>query len=117
MKLLTLILILLFPLCSFADEVKYTNKSIVNAIFLAEGGYKAQYLYGIRSIPYKDEAEARQIARNTVKNQRRRHAKHKCDKSYLECLSARYAPLEAQNDPKGLNANWLKNVLYFLNRK
>jgi len=27
----------------------------------------------------------------------------------------RWAPLKAENDPKNLNANWLKNVNYFMN--
>ena len=116
MKLIYIIIICL-ALILFAcllEGAEIPDNQIVNAIFKAEGGYKADYLYGIRSVKYKDIAEARQICLNTVRNQRRRHFKHKCDRNYLECLSARYAPLNAKNDPKGLNRNWLKNVKFFL---
>lgn len=97
---------------SVADEID--ENKLADAIFLSEGGYKAQYLYGIRSVHYKDEAEARHICLNTIRNQRKRHAKHNCGVEYLVCLRNRYAPLQAKNDPKGLNSNWLKNVRYFL---
>ena len=110
------ILIIWLLVCGSCYGSDWTNAEIVNAIFKAEGGYKATYLYGIRSISYKDEAEARRICFNTVKNQRIRHFKHTCGKTYMVCLRDRYCPLEAKNDPKGLNSNWLKNVMYFLRK-
>ncbi len=117
------ILVILFVLClafclahSLVYKTDWTNTEIVEAIFKAEGGYKATYLYGIRSVKYEDEAEARQICLNTVINQRRRHSKHDCGKDYLVCLRDRYCPLQAKNDSLGLNSNWLKNVRYFLKR-
>ena len=82
---------LIFGLCVLAFG--YTDTDLVNAIFKAEGGAKAQYLYGIRSVKYKDANEARKICFNTVRNNRKRFAnqtKHK------------------------LNQYWLKNVKYFL---
>jgi len=110
------ILILLLLICSVASAEKIDDLKLVDAIFIAEGGYKATYLYGIRSIPYKDESDARQICLNTVRNQRKRHAKHTCGLTYLECLANRYCPVGAKNDPKGLNRHWLKNVLYYYNK-
>lgn len=98
-------------------EENWSNEQIVNAVYLAEGGAKAQYAYGIRSIPYKTIAEARQICFNTVRNQRKRHAKHDCKLTYLQCLARRYCPIKADNDPKGLNSHWLKNVIYFLKKE
>lgn len=35
---------------------------------------------------------------------------------FLEFLAARYAPIGAENDPRCLNRNWLKNVRYFYNK-
>ena len=35
-------------------------------------------------------------------------------KPYLVYLANRYAPVGAANDPDGLNINWLKNVVYWL---
>ncbi|MBM4137500.1 MAG: hypothetical protein FJ241_11825 [Nitrospira sp.] len=96
----------------------YTDDQIADAIFLAEGGYKAKYLYGIVSVKYKDEAEARKICLNTIRNNRKRYDDygHKQYPTYLEFLQSRYCPIGASNDPKNLNKNWLKNVRYFLER-
>lgn len=93
----------------------YTDDQIADAIFKAEGE-NATYLYGIRSVKYQDEEEARQICLNTIRNNRRRYKDygHKEFSTYLEFLAARYCPVGAKNDPKGLNKNWLKNVKYFL---
>lgn len=33
----------------------------------------------------------------------------------LESFSKRWAPVGAQNDPQGLNNNWLKNAKYYMN--
>ena len=96
----------------------YTDEEIVDAIYMAEGGSDATYLYGIRSVPYDTPEEARRICFNTVRNNRRRYAEygHKTFDTYLEFLASRYAPVGASNDPRNLNANWLKNVKYFLKR-
>jgi len=94
----------------------WTDTEIVEAIWKAEGGAKATYAYGIRSVKYKDKAEARRICFNTVRNQRRRHKAHDCKLTYLECLSKRYAPIGCDNDT-GSNKFWLKNIKYFLNEK
>jgi len=86
----------------------------VNAIYHAEGADKADYLYGIRSVPYDTPEEARRIAGNTVRNNYARWQRAGKKEPYLLFLRNRYAPLEAGNDPLGLNSNWLKNVGYFL---
>lgn len=112
--ILLVFLLIAIPLC-FAEV--YSDIEIVNAIYQAEGGANAQYLYGIRSIKYDTPREARQICLNTVQNQRRRHSAHICGISYLECLAKRYCPSGAGNDPQGLNKNWLGNVRYFLTIK
>lgn len=108
------VMLLLATVCSGAEikSVVYVDK-LVDAIFQAEGGYKADYLYGIRSVSYRDEAEARRICMNTVVNQVKRHSAHDCGLSYFECLANRYAPNGVRNDPKGLNRHWLGNVMYF----
>lgn len=93
------------------EAQEYTDEQIVNAIYKAEGGDKAQYPYGIRSIKTDNP---RQVCFNTVRNQRERHRKHSCGLTYIECLANRYCPIGAKNDPRGLNKNWLKNVKFFL---
>jgi len=97
---------------------EYTNEEIVNAIYKAEGADKATYLYGIRSVSYDTPEEARQICFNTVRNNRKRYQNYGHDKysTYLEFLQSRYCPIGADNDPKGLNNHWLKNVKFFLEK-
>jgi len=106
-----MLLMILYPAKTQAEEIPDFEK-LVNSIYKAEGGEKATYLYGIKSVPYKDEAEARQICFNTVRNQWRRHNNHSCGKDYLVCLRDRYCPLEAHK----LNRHWLRNVKYFLGK-
>lgn len=103
-KKLIIIALLWLLFCGFTDI------EIVNAIFLAEGGYSATYLYGIQSIPYTDEADARRKCFNTVINNRFRYADYgyKKYKTYLAFLANRYCPKNKEE--------WLKNVLYFLKR-
>lgn len=109
--LFILIILLLFTQAK-ATELNYTDNQILWAIFYAEGGFKAQYLFGIRSVPYKDFREAKQICLNTIRNQRIRHSKHNCNKDFLTCLWHKYCPPQAHK----LNQYWLKNVLYYLKK-
>lgn len=108
-------------LCTFVHAYEYTDYQIVNAIYKAEGGENATYLYGIRSVKYSTPQEARRICYNTVRNNRRRYAEYgyKDYGSYLEFLASRYAPTKGSNLSKAehrLNKNWLKNVRYFLEK-
>lgn len=111
-----IILILIITLFAwalvYAEDINYTDEEIVNAIFKAEGGYKTTYLYGIVSVPYSNEAEARRVCFNTVRNNRARFAKQTKHKDYLDFLASRYCPV-GDND-LGTNKYWLKNVRYFL---
>ena len=99
-------------------EEDWSDAEIVKAIWLTEGGSEAGYAYGIRSVPYSSVKEAERICYNTVRNNRKRYADYgyKQYPTYLEFLASRYCPLNATNDPKGLNRNWLKNLKYFLNK-
>jgi len=108
-------LILCFAVKAHAEE--YSDEQIVNAIFQVEGGYKARYLYGIRSVSYRNEAEARRICFNTVRNNRKRYADYgyKQYDTYLEFLASRFCPIGCDND-RGTNKYWLKNVRWFLAR-
>jgi len=111
-------LIVMFGLLSLAYSAEvWTDLQIVEAIFKAEGGYKATWLYGIRSVSYANEAEARQICFNTVRNNRVRYAEYgyKEFNSYLDFLGSRYCPIGCDND-RGTNRYWLSNVRYFLEK-
>ena len=95
---------------AWAEEVPDFER-LVTAIRKAEGNAN----YGILT-RYKNTTP-RQACLNTCLNQWKRHLIHKCGKDYMTCLRDRYAPLNAKNDPTGLNYNWKNNVLFFYNRR
>lgn len=90
----------------------YTAEQIADAIFLAEGGTKTKYPYGILT-KYKTTTP-RQACINTI-NHALRDWNGQGD--FIEFLGSRYCPVGASNDPQGLNKNWVKNVKYFLTKK
>ncbi len=104
------LLIILAILLWFATAHAYSDEQIVNAIYHAEGGSRATYAYGIRSVPYRDIAEARRICFNTVRNNRKRFARQSFYTDFIEFLGSRYCPVSAH--PK--NRYWVSNVRYFL---
>lgn len=111
------LVLLPFPSVGFAGH--YTDEEIADAIYKAEGGAKAEYLYGIRSVAYSDAADARRICLNTIRENRRRYEEygHTEYRSFLEFLASRYAPVSGEGLSEGtikLNENWLRNVRYFL---
>lgn len=110
-------IVLLISSCSIAHADTINPEKLADAIYRAEGGAKAQYPYGIRSVKCDTVAECRKICINTIKANVRRWNKygHRTHDSFLAFLASRYAPVKnATNDPKKLNRHWLKNVSYFL---
>ncbi len=112
---LIFIIVILISMLWISKCQAFTDEQIADAIYLAEGGHRAEYLYGIRSVKYTDEADARRICLNTIRNQRKRHAINEPNIPYLESLAKRYCPVGCENDT-GTNKYWLKNVRYFLER-
>ena len=105
--------LLLFAGCQPSPALAFNleDERLANIIYQVEGKNKAKVPYGILSVPVSGVDEARRVCLNTIKNQRKRHAAHKCGLDFLACLANRYAPTKgATNDPTGLNSNWLRNV-------
>jgi hypothetical protein len=98
-----------------ANSAQIDSNTLADCIFKAEGGAKAQYLYGIRSVKYKDEADARRICLNTINNNKKRFLRQDKYKDYLCFLANRYCPVNCDND-RGNNVHWLRNVRYFLKK-
>ena len=103
-----------FSVLDTAHASDYTVEQIVNAIRKAEGNPN----YGIVSVKCSTSAECRKICFNTVKNNRKRFADygHKNHADFISFLASRYCPIGAENDPKGLNRHWEKNVRFFLKK-
>ena len=119
-----LILLTLTSLTSpgYASAVTYTDDQIADAIYKAEGGEKASHPYGIMSVPYKNEADARRICLNTIRDNRKRYAEygHREYPTFLEFLASIYAPTRGKGisrSAKKLNENWLRNVRFFLEKE
>ena len=93
-----------------AQPVTYTPDQIADAIYKAEAS-KARP-YGIMQ-RYKTTTP-RQACLNTIKHARRDY--NGPADGFILFLSRRYAPIGAENDPRNLNKNWYKNVMYFLNQ-
>ena len=93
----------------------WEDAEIANAIYFAEGGPKAKVPYGILSVKVSGVDEARRVCLNTIRNQRKRHASHKCSLDFLACLANRYCPVGAEND-NGTNRFWVKNVRCLLEK-
>ena len=84
----------------------WTDNQIANAIFKAENS--KSHPYGI--LAHYKHTTARQACLNTIKHARKDYKQG----DFIEFLGARYCPVGANNDPEGLNKNWVKNVKYFL---
>lgn len=103
----------LFPARALAQEINIPK--LTHAIYTAEGGDKAQFPYGIRSIKCNSKAECKRICENTIKNNIKRHKKSlkKGDnRDFLTFLRDRYCPIKGKlsKAEKKLNKHWLDNV-------
>lgn len=109
-------IITLISSCQIAHADTINPEKLADAIYRAEGGDKADYPYGIRSVKCSTKQECRQICINTIKANVKRWNKygHKTHESFLAFLASRYAPINADNDYRGLNRYWIRNVRYFL---
>jgi hypothetical protein len=59
------------------------------------------------------DTQAGWAAATILKNKARYNSKK--DGDFISFLGSRYAPKNAENDPHGLNANWVKNATHHYN--
>ena len=88
----------------------HENLSVLFAIRKAENGGPGVE-FGVLHPKAKGtnlRTQAGWAAATIVKNRGRHNSKEHGD--FINFLGSRYAPKGAENDPKGLNANWIKNV-------
>ena len=91
---------------------QYTDAMISRAIWYAEGGFKAKYLYGIRSVKYSSPEKARLACLQSVRNGRERWIKAGCPGDFIMFLGEKYCP--PADHP--LNIHWVGNVYKYLER-
>lgn len=117
--LISLFLIFAITLPAQAEEAINVER-LADAIYLAEGGAKTAYPYGIKSLRYEDRTDrslakeqwARKICINTIKNNLKRFTSQNKYIDFIEFLGSRYCPTTIKEEYH-LNKNWVKNVKYF----
>jgi len=73
--------------------------------------------FGVRSEKVKSREEAQRVLDNSVRNNRLRWEKAGRPGKFIDFMQKRWAPLKAENDPKGLNRNWAGNVRAALKKR
>jgi len=90
---------------------------VVASIRYAENGKEGRE-YGIlnKKCPFGYRSQAGWCAATVAKryNNWYRNGSHG---DFIQYLSSSYAPIGADNDPRGLNKNWIKNVSYYVKRQ
>lgn len=112
------LVVMLLSGVAWAEEL-IDQERLADAIYLAEGGKAAKVAYGILSVKVKDKAEARRVCLRTINNNlaRWQWARSQGDqRGFIAYLGAKYAPLGAGNDPRGLNRAWVSNVTRLYNQ-
>jgi hypothetical protein len=111
MEMKKIIISFLFLLLCGSAMAAVDPERMCDAIYIAEGGLKTKYPYGILK-KYKTTTP-RQACINTVN-----HALRDWDgaRDFIVFLGSRYCPIGAKNDPHGLNKNWVKNVRFYYER-
>lgn len=114
------IAIMLMLIMSSANAYALEIEKLASAIKAAENS--KSHPYGIMR-PYcgpNSEAQCRKGCIQTIQKRLRLFQSEDLpqnDKSFIEYLSRSYAPLNAKNDPSGLNKNWVRNVSWFYFRR
>lgn len=101
----------------FIPDTPEKVELLADAIFWAEGGYKTNFPYGIKSIKCEGYDECRKICKNTIKNNIKRYKTNAlAEQSYLRFFQSRYCPTTGNltASEEALNGYWLKNVKWFL---
>lgn len=94
---------------SWHDEME----KLVDAIERAEGGKECLIKAVNCSVHCETYEEARQITKNSIIHALWDFASGAFPIGFTSFLGDRWAPIGAENDPKGLNKNWVRNVFLF----
>ena len=87
----------------------YSSVEICDAIYRAEGGAKASYLYGIKSVHYRDVGEAQAICMRTVRRIKKEYLHKWLKGDFIYYLGRTYCPVDT--------VTWARNVNWFLAHK
>lgn len=86
--------------------------ALILAIRASERGRKG-FEFGVVAAKDTDLKTQCAWACATVRNTLERFKHQTAEKDFIAFLGRRYAPVGAENDPQGLNQNWVRNVRFF----
>lgn len=125
--MITITIIAILLLCQTSDEMDIIRAAaqrnnckgedfiILLAIRKAENGPPGRE-FGIMTDGVNNlDKQAGWCAATIVKN-RKRWIDSGQKQEFIDFLGDRYAPINCENDPKGLNKNWKKNVKYWVSK-
>lgn len=110
---LTLFLCATMPLAAFSGQKWHELppdafiQRMATVIWTVEGGKNTRFPYGIKSISVKDEADARRICINSIKNNWKRWNTANRPCGFVDWMANRWCPIKS--DPVG-HKNWVQNV-------
>ena len=108
-------LVLISALSTSAIAQSVDIDALANAIYKAENSPK--HPYGILRdycLPNDPDGQCRKGCLQTIQKRLRLW---NGQGDFIAYLSKSYAPINAANDPTGLNRNWIRNVSYFYNQE
>ena len=107
------------PLPAFGATASHEIEAerVAEAIYRAEGGARAKVAYGVLSVKGRNDQEARQVCLNSIRNSRKRWERAGHPGDWLAYFQKRWAPINAGNDSRNLNQNWLRNVRAILHQQ
>lgn len=105
--------LILSAACIPEASASISQRALVDAIYVAEGGASAKKPFGVLSVPCSGYTACRKICENTVRNNLKRWERKGRPGDYIDFLGARYAPISAHP----LNKNWTRNVRAIYERK
>lgn len=107
------------PIIKAAERngIKYLSDDwfLLMAIRKAENGGKGREWGIMNPKANTEELQAAWCAATIMKNHKR-YGNGAVTEDYISFLGSRYCPVGADNDPKGLNKNWIKNVTYWFHK-
>ncbi len=97
------------------DVSRELEKEVLDDVFvdlMSEAIKRAEGdpLYGVRSIPVDTPAQAKRITMNSVRNNYRRWVDAGKPDTFVDFMQRRWAPIDPEHDPEGLNENWAPNI-------
>jgi len=91
-------------------------EKMADVIYKIEGAEKTRHPFGVLSVPCKGYDECRRITVNSLKNSWKRYQKTDKTIPFDQHFANRWCPVGAENDPQGLNKNWLYNFRFYMEK-